>query len=324
MGVGGGTQLVRKWETLTGSDAAHSARVTRALMLGNQFPIGKQGRAALLNTAALTNFLLADMTGDAISTASARATLWSSLVCDGSPQADGAFESEAAKIFREWAEAVKASNGTANAQAQHSVLPGADLGAGIAALLDRMSNNDFDVLFKGRMVPFTQIVSHVSFDIELRIGGNEGPQAIVQYRSRQSLYSAKVEPPERLRNAAVPKQYKISIETRHLATLASLWADTKARMSGALPVPPSRSVSPADPENGNAEAIPIASAPSDYQPHDNGRMNADATHADQCSHGSDHIVCVCVSSIRVESEAGLTTSNRRRTHDPTSHHHALL
>lgn len=272
-------QLTHAWHRTTGRDVAHSAREIRVLQVKKLSEIGKTGKAAHLSSTSLTNFLLADVTGDAINTAAERAFLWRNLVRDRSqsPHTLKA-SSETDKAFRDRLDAMRTADEATDPHAMHDILPGANLGAGIDAMLDGLSNLEFDIPLSYGAAPFAQIVSHMQFKIELRIGDNEGPVAIVSTMNRQDRYMAPDWPATKLR----PVVSVVTIEVPHLVTLAHLWADTKAyNASAEALLPPMSSASPAGARNENAEAVPTTSALSEVQLNRNDR-NADTTRKASC------------------------------------------
>lgn len=319
-------RLAQDWKRWVGRDAAHSGRRIRALQIAGQVETGKTGKAAHLSSTSLTNFLLADATGDAINTSAEQVTLWRSLVRDRTQSpiiVDS--RSEADKAFRARFDFMRTAEELDDPHAKHDILIGPNLGAGIDAMLEGLSNLEFDIPlsyagepFAGT-APFAQIVSHMQFKIELHIGGNEGPLALVRTMNRQDRYSIPGWP--------VTKRFPVvsvaTLEFPHFNILSHLLADTKAQTSILQPVPPSVPASPAGSGSGNAGTVPTAPASSDYQPHDDAQVDTGTPREISKLRGTDHNPRVCVSSTRIGSEVG-TPSNRRRRDDPTSHHHALL
>ncbi len=127
-------------------------------------------------------------------------------------------------------------------------------------------------------------------------------------------------------SAVTPIQRQAVIHVQHIEMLALLYANT-LRHEGALPPSTASQTAPASTtagtETGNAGSLPQEPAPSDCQ------LSALATSDDDThirangvdNRGSKTGVCVSSSGKRVR--AGAATTNRRRQHAFTSHHHAL-
>lgn len=257
-------RTAHEWQRLTGRDAAQSGRRLRVLGSAGLIEIGKTGKAVHMQSTALTNFLLADATNGEIKTSAEQVKLWRGLVRDQtqSPVIVNA-KSEADKAFRSRFDSKRTSEELADPHARHDILVGPNLGAGMDAVLEELSDLSFNIplSYAGEpstgFAPFGQIFSHMQFKIELHIGGNEGPLAFVRTMNRQDRYS--------IPNWPVTRHYPIvsiaMLEVPHFLTLGRLLADTKAQTSDIQPVPPSTPASPAGAENGNAGAVPTAPAP---------------------------------------------------------------
>lgn len=284
------THLVHAWQDLTGRDASHSARLNRALQLADQMPVGKQGKAALLNSSALVYFLLADATGDSIATAAERAATWGSIVRDYSTDVVlGRGRSQAETSWWAWRDSVQGEAEATDANARHNILPGKNLLEGVSALLERMADPTPNVpLYGDRLVTFIELVSYVQFRIDLRVGENEGPTAIVHTMRGSGRYSLQVQPAV----ARCPVKSVITIEVRHLIVLARVLEAAKARPTSAQPVPPVPPASPAGPGNGNAGAVPTAPAPTPDHPSSPADCTAVHTHQEPSSNSSELSVCV--------------------------------
>ncbi len=289
--MGNATHLVHSWRDLTGKDAPHSARLVRNLQLDEKMPVGKQGKAALLTSSALTYFLLADATGDSIATAAQRAATWGGIVRDYSNGiTTGRRHSQAEASWWAWRDSVRGKTEATDPNAKHNILPGANLLEGVSALLERMADSTPNVsLFGDRPVTFNELVSHVQFRIDLRVGDNEGPTAVVHTMRYDNRYSLQVQPTV----ARCPIKSVITIEVRHLIILAHVLGAAKARTTSAQPVPPVPPASPAGPGNGNAGAVPTAPAPTPEHPSSPADCTAVHAHQEPSLNKSEPSVCGC-------------------------------
>ncbi len=288
--MGNATYLVNEWQNETGRDASHSARLNRALQVAEMSPVGKQGKAALLTSFALTYFLLADATGDSIFTAAERAAAWGGIVRDysnGITISRG--RSQAETSWWAWRDSVQGEAEVSDPKARQTVLPGGTLLEGISALLDRMADPTPNVsLYGDRTVAFNELVSFVGFRMELLIGEAEGPTALVRTQYRLDRYSLQVQPAI----ARCPIKSVITIEVPHLIVLARVLRAAKARAISAQSVPPVPPASPAGSGNGNAEAVPTASAPTPDLPSSPNDRTAVRTHQEPSLNKSEPRVCV--------------------------------
>lgn len=282
-------QLVQVWEELTGRDAAHSSRLNRALQLAEKSPVGKQGKAALMTSPALTYFLLADATGDSIVSAAERAAAWGGVVRDyrgGIVTSAGRSQSQTS--WRAWRDSVQSEAEIADPNARHNILPGSTLLEGVAALLERMADPSPNVpLYGDGLVSFRELASYVQFRIDLLVGDEEGPVVHVHALGRSDRFFSQVQPPV----ARCPIKSVITIEVRHLIVLAHVLEAAKARTKSAQPVPPVPPASPAGSGNGNAGAVPTAPAPTPDHPSSPADRTAARTHQDRTLNNPEPRVC---------------------------------
>jgi len=283
------TQLAGDWQKGTGRDASHSARLIRALQVAELSPVGKQGKAALLTSSALTYFVLADATGDSIFTAAQRATTWGGIVRDySSGVVVGRGRTQTEISWRTWRDSVRGEAEATDPNALHNILPGATLLEGLSALLDRMADLTPNVPTLGdKLVSFKELVINAGFHIALHVGENEGPTAIVYVGGRSDRYSMRVQPAV----ARFPIKSVITIEVRHLIVLAHVLEAAKARTTSAQSVPPVPPASPAGPGNGNAGAVPTAPAPTPDHPSSPADRTAAHALQEPSSNSSELRVC---------------------------------
>jgi hypothetical protein len=288
--MGNSTYLVHAWQDLTGRDAPHRARLVRALQLDGKMPVGKQGKAALLSGSALTHFVLADATGESIAGATQRAATWGSVVRDYSNGVTtGRGRSQAETSWWAWRDSVRGEAEATDANAQYNILPGANVLEGVAAILERMADSTPNVpLYGDRKVTFNELVSYVGFRIDLLVGENEGPTVIIRTMHGDNRYSLQVQPTV----ARCPIKSVITIEVRHLIVLSRVLETAKARISSAQSVPPVPPASPAGSGNGNAEAVPTASAPTPDLPSSPADRTAAHAHQEPSVNKSEPRVCV--------------------------------